>query len=141
MQNVGMTIRTFDLVIRHMVLVHELRGIFGFQYFGYFMTLETFSLGDVPIPSYHIDMTLFAGHSSHNIFPVIEAPALNLDISFRFDMTGGAASDSTGDTLFLSRLASPIKVTNKTIGLMNGKMGSLNKLSMTGGTSKPHSPS
>jgi len=141
MQNVGMTIRTFDLVIRHMVLVHELRGIFGRQDFGSFMTLETLSLGDVPIPSYHIDMTLFAGHSSRNIFPVIEAPALNFDISFWLNMAGSTTSDSTGDTLFLSRLTSPIKMTNKTIGLMNGKMGSLNKLSMTGGTSKPHSPS
>jgi hypothetical protein len=84
-----------------MILMHELRSIFGSQYFGSFMTLETVSLRDMAVPSYYIDMTLFAGHPSRNILSVIEAPAFHLNVPFGFDVARGTSSYSTRDTFFL----------------------------------------
>jgi hypothetical protein len=136
-----MAIRTFNLVIRDMILMHELRSILGSQYLRFSMTLKTFSLWDMTISRDDIDMALLAGYSSYNILSVIEAPAFNLDISFWLDMAGSTTSHRTRDALFLPSCTSPIKVANKTVSLMNREMGSLNKLSMTGGTSKPRSPS
>jgi len=141
MPNRSMAICTFDLVIGHMIFMHELRGILGSQYLGFFMTLKTFSFRDMTISHDDIDMTLLTGYSSCNILSVIEAPAFNLDISFWLDMAGSTTSHRTRDALLLPSRTSPIKVANKTVGLMDGEMGSLNKLSMTGGTSKPRSPS
>jgi hypothetical protein len=80
-----MTISTFDLVIRNMLSVHERRGIFRIQNFGLFMALEAFPLRDMTIPLNHINVTLLTGHPPFNVPPVIEAPTLDLDISFRFE--------------------------------------------------------
>jgi hypothetical protein len=53
---------------------------------------------------------------------MIEAPAFNLDIPFRFNMAGGATSNRTGDTFFFPCQACTIKMADDTIGLMNGEM-------------------
>ena len=41
------------------------------------------------------EMTLLTGHPSRDILPMIEAPALDLNIPFGLDVTGGAPSDGT----------------------------------------------
>jgi hypothetical protein len=59
-----------------------------------------------------------------------------LNISFGLDVARSAISYSARNAFFFSSQASPIKVTNETVGLVNGEMSSLDKLSMTAGASK-----
>jgi hypothetical protein len=128
-------------MVGDMFFMHELRSIFGPQYRRFIMAFSTFSLWDMAIPSYHIDMTLLTGHPSGDILPVIEIPTFYLDIPFWLNVTGITTSNGTRNTLFLPSWTSPVKVTNKTVGFVNGEMQSLNKLGMTRSASKPHSPS
>jgi hypothetical protein len=105
------------------------------------MTLETLSFRDMAVPSYHIDMTLFTSHPSCNIFPMIEVPPFDLNVPFGFGVARGTPSNSTRDAFLLPSWASPVKVTNKTVSFVNGKVSSLDKLSMAGCASKVHPPS
>jgi hypothetical protein len=124
-----------------MIFMHELRGILGSQYFWFIMTLETLSLRDMAVPSYHIDMTLFASHASCNIFPMIKAPTFDFNVPFRFDVARGTSSHSTRYTFLFPSWAGSIKMTDETIGLVNSEVSSLYKLSMARGATKPYSSS
>jgi hypothetical protein len=82
-------------MISDMFFVHELRGIFGIQYFRLTMTLETLPLRDMAVSLNNIDMALLTGHPSGNILPVIKIPSFDLDIPFGFDMTRSTTSHGT----------------------------------------------
>jgi hypothetical protein len=64
-----------------------------------------------------------------------------LNISFGLDVARSAISYGARNAFFLSSQASPVEVTDKTVGLVNGEMSSLDKLSMTAGASKFRPPS
>jgi hypothetical protein len=119
MPNLSVAICTFDLMVGDMFFVHEWGGIFGIQYLRFFIAMETFPLRDMAISSNDIDMTLFTGHPSRNILPVIEAPAFDLDIPFRFNMAGGATSNGTGYALIFPFWPGSIKMTDETVCFMN----------------------
>jgi hypothetical protein len=135
-----MAIRTFDLTVRDMDLVHGLGGMFRGQGSRPFVTLEALAFRDVAVSDNDIHMASLTGHASCNIFAVIEVPAFDLDVSFGFNMARGAAPHSAGDALLPSSRAGPIKVTDDAVGFMNGEVGSLDELSMTACASKSHPP-
>ena len=83
-----MAIRTFDLMVGDMLLMHELSGIFGRKDLGFIMALDAFSLRDMAIPSNHIAMAPLALHPSCNILSVVKIPAFDLDIPFGLRMAG-----------------------------------------------------
>jgi hypothetical protein len=124
-----------------MIFVHELRGILGSQYFWFIMTLETLSLRDMAVPSYHINMAFLTGHPSGDILPMIEIPTLYFNVPFGLDVARGTSSNSTRYTFLLPSWASSIKMTDKTIGFVNSEVSSLDKLSMARGATKPYSSS
>jgi hypothetical protein len=95
MPNLSVAICAFDLMISDMFFVHELRGIFGIQYFRLTMTLETLPLRDMAISLNNIDMALFTVHPSGNILSMIEIPTFDLNVSFGLDMTGSTTSNGT----------------------------------------------
>jgi hypothetical protein len=136
--NISVTIGAFDLMVGHMILVHELGRIFRGQDFRLIMALNAFSFGDVTVPLNDMDMASFAGDPSCNILPVIETPALNFDISFGFNMAGGTASYGTGNTLLLSLWTRLVIVTDEAIDFVNRQVGSLDELGMAGGASEFH---
>jgi len=105
------------------------------------MTLEALPFRDMAVPSYHIDMTLFTGNASCNIFSMIEVPTFDLNVPFGFDVARGTSSNSTGDTFLLPFWSGPIKMTDKTIGFVNSEVSTLDELSMTRGTTKSYSSS
>jgi len=141
MPNVRMAIGAFDFMIRDMILMHELRSIFSAQYFWFIMALDTLPFRNMTIPLNDVDMAPLTNNPSGNILPVIEIPPLNFDISFGLDMTGGASTYRTRNTLFFTLLAGLVIMADETVDFVNGEMGSLNQLGMTGRTSKFHSPS
>jgi hypothetical protein len=114
-----MTICTFDLMVGDMGFMHEGRGIFRVQEGRFLMALETFSFRDMAIPFHDIHMALFTGHSPCNILPVIEVPTSDFDISFGLDVTGGTASDGTGDTFFFSSGSGAVVMADEAVGVMN----------------------
>jgi hypothetical protein len=124
-----------------MFLMHELRGIFTPQDFRLTMALETFPLRDMAIPLKNMDMAPLTGHPSGNILPMIECPTFDLDIPFRFNVTGGATPYGTRNAFLLPSCASTVEMTDKTVSLVNGEVGSLNELGMTGRASRFHPPS
>jgi hypothetical protein len=138
MADMSMAIGTFDFVVGHMILMHELRGIFGRQNFRFVMALNAFSFGDMGVSLNDMDMTSFAGDPSGNIFTVIETPALHVDIPFRFNMTGGTASHRTGKALLFPLWTSFIIMTDETIDFVYRQVGSLYKLRMTGSAAEFH---
>jgi hypothetical protein len=93
------------------------------------------------IPLNNVDMAPLTDDPSGNILPVIEIPPLDFDISFGFDMAGGASTYRTRNTLLFTLLADLVVMADETVDLVNGEMGSLNQLGMTGRASKFHSPS
>jgi hypothetical protein len=101
MPDVRVTVCTFDLVVRNVILVHELRGIFGAQYLWLVVALDTFSLRDMTIPLNDADMAPFADDPPCNILPMIEIPTFDFNISFGFKMARATPSYSTGNALFL----------------------------------------
>jgi hypothetical protein len=105
------------------------------------MTLDALPFRNMTIPLNDVEMASLADHPSGNILPVIEIPPLDPNISFGFDMTGGASADRTRKTLRVTPLACLVIMADVTVDLVNGKVGSLNQLGMTGRTSKFHSPS
>src|SRR4030042_2572492 len=124
-----------------MIFVHELRGILISQYFWFIITLETPSLREMAVPSYHIDMTLFTSHTSCNILSMIKAPTFDFNVPFGLDVARGTSSNSTRYTFLLPSCSSSIKMTDKTIGFVNSEVSSLDKLSMARGATKPYSSS
>jgi hypothetical protein len=105
------------------------------------MALDTLPFRNMTIPLNNVDMAPLTDNPPANILPVIEIPPLDFDISFGFNMTGGASSYCTRNTLLLTLLAHLVVMADETVNLVNGEMGSLNQLGMTGRTSKFHSPS
>jgi hypothetical protein len=95
MSDRGMAFRTFDLMIGDMFLVHELRGIFGVQYFKFSMALDTFPFRDMAIPLNDIEMAFLAGHPSRDILTMIKTPAFDFNISPGFNVARGTTSHST----------------------------------------------
>jgi hypothetical protein len=91
----SMAVGALDLVIRHMFPVKNLRGIFYGKKFRFVMTFEALPLGNVAVSLNDAHVALLTRYPSFNILPVIEVPALNFDISLRFDMTGRATSYGT----------------------------------------------
>jgi hypothetical protein len=140
MPNITVAICAFDLVVGNMILMHELRGIFGPQSLGFFMTLSTFPLRDMTISLNDINMAFFAGYPSCNILPMIEAPTFNFNVSFGLNMTGGTTTDGARNTFLFPSLTSPVVVTNEAVDFVNGEVGSLDELCMTGGASKFNPP-
>jgi hypothetical protein len=142
MSNVRVTICAFDLVVGHMILMHELRGILGVQYLRFTMALETLPLRNMAIALNNVDMALLTGHPSGDIFSMVETPAFDFNVPLGFDMARGTTSNSTGDALFLLHPSStdPIVMTDKTVGFVNSKVCPLNDLGMAGGASNFHPP-
>jgi hypothetical protein len=105
------------------------------------MALDALPFRNMTIPLNDVDMAPLTDHPSGNILPVIEIPPLDFNISFGFDMTGGASTYRTRNTLLFTPLAGLVVMADETVDLVNGEMGSLNQLGMTGRTSKFHSPS
>jgi hypothetical protein len=102
------------------------------------MALNAFSFGNMTVPLNDMDMASFAGNPSGNILPVIETPALNFDVSFRFNMAGGTPSYGTGNTLLVSLGTRLVIVADEAIDFVNRQVSSLDKLGMTGGTPEFH---
>jgi hypothetical protein len=135
-----MAMRAFDLMIRDMIFVLELRGVLGAQDLGFVMTLDTLSFRYVAVPLDHIEMTLLTGHPSFDVFPMVETPTLDFDVSLRLEVARGATADRTGKTFFLSFRASLVIVTDETVGFVNREVLPLDHLGVTGGASQLHPP-
>jgi hypothetical protein len=59
------------------------------------MTFHTFSLRDMTIALNNTEVAFLAGHPSRDILSVIEAPALDPDVTFRLNMTGSTTPYGT----------------------------------------------
>jgi hypothetical protein len=125
MPNLRVAICTFNLMIGHVILMHELRGIFRSQYGRLIVALNTFPFRHMGISLDDIDMALFTGHSSRYVLSVIEVPALDFDVSLRLQVAGSTTSDGARNTLLLPLWTSLIVVADEAVGLMNGEMRSL----------------
>jgi hypothetical protein len=141
MSDMGVAIGTFDLVIRHMILVQELRRVFGRQEFRLIMALDAFSLRHMTVPLNDVRMASLTGDASGNVLPVIEIPSLDFDISLGFNMAGGTSANRTGNTLLLPSRTRLIIMTDETVDLMNREMGSLDELRMASRAAEFHSSS
>jgi len=137
----GVAIRTFNLMIGDMILMHELRGIFCSQYCRLIVALNTFSLRHMGVSLNDINMALFTGHASRYVLPVIEVPAFDFDVPLRLEMTGSATPYGARNTLFLPFWTSLIIVADEAVDIMNGEMCSLDQLGMAACAPKFHPPS
>jgi hypothetical protein len=126
-------------MVGDMFLMHELGGILRAQYDRLIMAFTTFPLGDMAIPPHNTEMTFLTSHPSGDILPMIKIPTFDFNIPFGFDMTRSTTPYGTRNAFLFSSWASPVKVTNKTVGFVNGEMQPLNELSMARGATKPHS--
>jgi hypothetical protein len=117
--NLSMTIHTLDFVVGDMVLMHELRGIFGVQYFGLMMALETLSLRDMAISLNDMNVAPLAGDPPGDIPPVIEIPALDIDVAFGLNVAGGAPSHRARDAFLFPFGPCPIEMTDEAVRLMD----------------------
>jgi len=88
-----MTVGTFDLVIGDVFLVKNLGGVFRTENDGLIMAFDTFSFGNMSIALNHAEVTCLTGHPSFNIFPMVEAPISDFNVSLRFEVTRGATAD------------------------------------------------
>jgi hypothetical protein len=140
MPNVTVAICTFDLVVGDMIFVHELRGIFGAQYFGFIVALDAFPLRDMAVPLHHIVVAPITDDLPCNILPMIKIPTFDFNISFGFDMARGTPSYSTRNAFLLPSWASLVVVADETVDLVNGKVCSLNQLGVASRTAKFHPP-
>jgi hypothetical protein len=137
----GMAIRAFDLAIGYMLLMQDLRGILGAYYYRFIMTLETLPFRDVGVTLNNIEMALLTSHPSRNVLAMIEAPTLDLNVSFGLDVTGGTSTYGARNAFLFPFGASFKIVTDKTVGLVNGEVHSLDNLGVAGGASQFHPPS
>jgi hypothetical protein len=72
---------------------------------------------------------------------MIETPPLDLNVPLGLNVARGTSSYSTGNAFLLPFGSSLIKMTDETVGFMNGEMQSLDKLGMASGAPKVHPPS
>jgi hypothetical protein len=128
-------------MVGDMILMDELRGKFGVQYFWLIMTLDALSFGDMAIALNDTEMAPFTGHTSCNILLMIKTPTINFNISLGCKMAGSATPYGARKAFSLPPWTSLEIVTDETIDLVNGEMGSLDELGMTGSASKFHPPS
>jgi hypothetical protein len=92
------------------------------------------------IPLQYAEMASFTGNSSRDVFSMIKVPSLNVDVSFRLNVAGGAPSHRTRKAVLLPFGTRLEVVTDKTIGFVDREMFALNKLGMAGGATKFHAP-
>jgi hypothetical protein len=126
----GMTVYTFNLMVGHMFLMHELGGVLRTQQDRLVMTLHTFSLWDMAIALNHTEMAFLTRHPSRDILSVIEAPALDSDITFWLDMTGSATPYGARNALFFSAGTGFVIVADEAVDVVNREMLSLDKLTV-----------
>jgi hypothetical protein len=93
------------------------------------------------IPLNHAEMAFLTGHPSRDVLFVIEVPAFDLNIPFRLDMAGRAASDGAGDAILFPFWARLIIVTDEAVDFVNGQVQPLNKLRVAACAAKFHPPS
>jgi hypothetical protein len=105
------------------------------------MTLKTLSLWHMAISLNDTEMALHTGYPSCNIFLMIETPPINFNISFWGKMARSTPTHRTRKALPLSSRTSLVIVADETVGFMNRKVFSLNKLGVTTGTPEIHPPS
>ena len=105
------------------------------------MAFNTLSFRNMAVPLNNTEMAFLTGHPSLNIFPMIEVPTINFNISLRCEMARGTTPYSTRKTFPLPFGTSLVIMADKTVCLMNGKVHSLNELGVTGCASKLHFPS
>jgi hypothetical protein len=117
--DLGVAVSTFDLTIRHMFLMHEGRGMLGIQYFGFTMALETLPFGDMTISLNDMSMALLAGDPPGDILPVVEIPALDVDVAFGLSVARGAPPHRARDAFLFPFWSCPIKMTDETIRLVD----------------------
>jgi hypothetical protein len=136
----GMARDTFDLMVRYMVSVDELGGVFGDNDFRFVVAFQALSLRDMGIPLNHAEMTLLASNPSVDILPVIKVPTLDVDIAFGCDMAGGATPDRTGDAVFFSLWPGLVVMADETVDFVNREVSTLNDLGVAGGAAEFHTP-
>ena len=124
-----------------MILMYKFGSIPCAQNNRLIMTFKTFSLRHMAIPLYDAEMAFLAGHPSLDVLLVIEVPALDLNIPFRLDMTGGAASDGARKAILFSLWTGVIVMTDEAVDLVNGQVQPLNKLRMAARAAELHPPS
>jgi hypothetical protein len=93
------------------------------------------------VPLDHTEMAFLTGHPSRYVLSVIEVPALDLNIPFRLDMAGRAASDGTRNTFLLPLGTRLIIVTDEAVDFVNSEMQPLNKLTVAACAAELHPPS
>ena len=128
-------------MVGDVVLMHELGGISGAQDLRLIMTLHTLPLRDMAISLNDAHVTLLTRYASSDVLPVIEVPALDLNIPFGLNVAGGAPSDGARNTLLLSLRTCMVVVADEAIGLVNRQMAPLDELGMARCASKLHPPS
>jgi len=121
--------------------MHESIRVFCAKQALVLMTLKTFPFRHMAISLKNVDMALLTSDPSGNVFAMIELPTLHLNISFGLNVTGIATSYGTRNAFLLSPWPSLVKMADKAIGFMDGKVGPLDQLGMAGGASKFHPPS
>jgi hypothetical protein len=139
MPDVRVTIRAFDLMVRNVILVHELSRIFGAQYLWLIVALDTFPLRNMTIPLNNVDMAPLTDDPPCNILPMIKIPTFDLNISFGFEMARGTPSYCAGNALLLPSGTGLVVVTDETVDLMDGEVRPLNELGVAGRAAKFHS--
>jgi len=134
----SVAIGAFDLMIRDMILVLELRGVLGDQELRFVVALDALPFRHMAVPFDYVEMTLLAGHPPLDVFPVVEIPAFDIDVALRLEVAGGASADRTGKALFLSFRTGLVVVADETVGFVNGQVLSLDHLGVAGGASQFH---
>ena len=128
-------------MIRDMLLMYELGGIFRAQEDRLIVTFDTFSLRHMAIPLNDAEMAFFASHPSRDVLFVIEVPAFDLNIPFRLDMTGSATPDGARNTFLFPLWTGVIIVTDEAVDFVDSQMQPLNELSVTACATELHPPS
>ena len=125
---------TLDLMIGDMHAVHKFRGILRRQEFWLVVTLDAFIVRDGAIPLVDPLMTLHTEDPSLDVLPVVESHPFDLEIAFWLHMARPAIREKS---IFLLVLKTRIvKVTDKTVPLGHGEVGTLNNLGVTGGAAQ-----
>jgi hypothetical protein len=129
-------------MVGDMFLMHELRTVLSNQDFWFGMTSPALSLWHMAIALNNTEMALFTAHPSCNISSMIEIPSFDFDVPFRLNMARGTTSYGARNTFFLLFFyASLIVMTDKTVGVVNGEVRSLDDLGVTRGAPKFNPPS
>ncbi len=105
------------------------------------MTLHALPFRDMTVPFNHVKMALFTGHSPFNIFPMVETPTFDLDVSFGLKVARRTSPYRTGEAVLLPFGPSFVIVADKTGGLVDCEVQALDDLCVAGSASEFHSPS